>query len=143
MKFFHPLLTLTLALISCAPTVVAPRLEPVSGDALAWSREFTDVLTHYRIGLTRGQVYRYDGADERAFLAAVDGFYLEAPGYCPTVDAYQLAATGTLQMTLAAKDNGVRALIYDLSAKPRFIYAILEGSSAEKLPVTPCRTATR
>ena len=140
----HSSLTaLALLFIACAPAVNAPRFEAVGGEALAWTRDFADVLEYHRISFTAGQLYHYSGNDDKAFLAAVDGFYLEMPGYCPIKDGYHVAPIGALQMTLAAKGSGVRALIYDLSRKPAFTYAILAGSSQQPLPVTPCRTATK
>jgi hypothetical protein len=136
-------IAIILLLVSCAPAVVAPRFEPVAGDALNQSQEFTEILEHYKITLTNGKLYRYDGNDERAFLAAVDAFYLEKPGFCPVVDGYYVTPNGQHQLTLAAQKTNIRAFIYNLSNKPKFEYAVLEGSSLEPLPVTPCRPAAR
>jgi hypothetical protein len=134
---------LFIALMGCAPPAVTFQFTPTTTSPLNLARVFPDVLQYYKIQFSKGTSFEYTGTDERAFLAVVDSFYLEVPGYCPMIDGYHVSSTGFWQMTLAAKDKGVRALIYNLNQKPKFEYAILEGQSLEPLPTRPCSTAKR
>jgi hypothetical protein len=139
------------AFIGCAPQVKAPDAYtvpfPDASPEIANTllKAFTTTLKDLGITLTLEGVkaYRYEGVDDRAFLAATDRFYLDVPGYCPLERAFYYADNKTTLMTLAAKPNSnqVRAFIYDLATRPKLVFAFYFGTSRTPLKIAPCRTA--
>jgi hypothetical protein len=140
------LILLILAFSSCVPAEVKATytfsdLEPAKTTEL--SNVFQPVFQQLGIRIGGGKAFRYEGKDDRAFLATIDRFYLEHPGFCPLQDAFFVAPDQSLYMTLAAKDFEVAAFIYDQSRRPSLIFAYLGGKSIKKIPTIPCRTAVK
>jgi hypothetical protein len=144
------LIIILLAFASCVP--VRDPSNPVDFSPLD-DKAARDLLEPFRnelqargILFKAGQAFRYDGQNERAFLAAVDRFYLERPGFCPLLEnGFLLSSQADTYATLAApltpeNPPRVAALVYDLRAKPRFVFAVYDGSSRTPLEVTRCRT---
>lgn len=137
------LLSLTVTLTGCAtrvtPTYTFQSLESARG--LILIEPFRTVLNDLEIRIESGQAFRYDGDDDRAFLAAADAFYTTSPGFCPLREqAFHFLETQAVFMTIAAKELQVRVFVYDRTERPKLEYAYLNGSSTKKLEVTPCRT---
>jgi hypothetical protein len=136
------LVFLLAGLMSCVPSQV--KYDYVSlpqSQVQELSAPFLKDLSKVGVKLETGAAYRYDGSDDRAFLATIDRFYLENPGFCPVENGFFFLEDRQLYLTLAAKDLQVRAFIYDQSLRPKLIFAFINASSATKLPVTPCQTA--
>jgi hypothetical protein len=139
------ILSLAVAFIGCAP-----RGAPIytfqsleTARALALIEPFRAVLKDLEIRVEGGRAFRYDGDDDRAFLAAADAFYMESPGFCPLRDgAFHFLEGRAVFMTIAAKELQVRVFVYDRTERPKLEYTYLNGSSMKKLEVTPCRTAS-
>jgi hypothetical protein len=133
---------LMVGLMSCIPSQVKYEyINLPQSQVQALSAPFVNDLTKAGIKLETGSAYRYDGSDDRAFLATIDRFYLENPGFCPVENGFFFLEDRQLYLTLAAKDFQVRAFIYDQSLRPKLLFAFINASSATKLPVTPCQTA--
>ena len=100
--------------------------------------------TGVTLSTENAKAFRYDGTADTAFLAAIDRFYLENPGYCPLEKAFYYAENKTTLMTLAAKPNTtlIKAFIYDLASRPKFVFTYLSGSSRTPQKTAPCRATT-
>jgi hypothetical protein len=137
-----------LLLVGCAPRTVPDAysvvfLETAPSVASELSLPFAQVLASLEIRLDSGTAFRYEGADNNAFLAAIDRFYLENPGFCPLEKAFYSAENKTTLMTLAAKPNTtqIRAFIYDLASRPKLSFAYFVGLSRTVQKTAPCRSA--
>ena len=144
MKYLIVLLVLVIN--SCVPVEVKADyvfsdLEPAKATEL--STVFQPVFKQLGIRIGTGKAFRYEGKDDRAFLATIDRFYLEHPGFCPLQNAFFAAPDQSLFMTLAAKDLEIAAFVYDQSRRPNLVFAYLDGKSTKKIPTVPCKTATR
>jgi hypothetical protein len=136
-----------LLLVGCAPRTAPDALSvvfvaaPVSL-ANELSLPFAQTLATLDIRLEQGTAFRYEGADNNAFLAAIDRFYLENPGFCPLEKAFFYADNKTTLLTLAAKPNTtqIRAFIYDLAGRPKLSFAYFVGSSRSVQKTAPCRS---
>jgi hypothetical protein len=138
-------------LAGCAPQVKPPDAYSVPFQdaspevATALAKGFSQTLKDLGVTLMLegAKAYRYEGVDDRAFLAATDRFYLDAPGHCPLERAFYYADNKTTLMTLAAKPNSnqVRAFIYDLAVRPKLVFAFYSATSRAPLKTVPCRTA--
>ncbi len=140
MKRLNLLWVCIVCLMACAPAV-SITFQPQVNNPLTQKMivAFKAVFTYYQLQVKEQASYQYDGTDERAFLLAIDQFYLANPGFCPMNDGFHVNADGTLQMTLAAKKEQVIAFIYDLRNKPKFVYVIVSGISQIEPPTRPCR----
>jgi hypothetical protein len=125
--------------VACAPAVNLTFQTQSGTQAQQMVGSFKDVFSYYQVQIKEQMAYRYDGNDERAFLLAIDQFYLANPGFCPMVDGFHVSSDGTLQLTMAAKKEQVTALIYDLRNKPKFEYTIASGISQTTPATRPCR----
>jgi hypothetical protein len=136
---------LLVSLMSCVPAVLQYKFNSLDENkAREMVASFIPQLKAIGIQLEdRGTAYQYQGSDERAFLAVVDKFYLEHPGFCPLRDAFFIAPEQNLYMTVAGKELEVAAFIYDQSQKPNLTFAFFNGKSTKKIPTIPCKTATR
>jgi hypothetical protein len=134
-----------LFLASCVPAVLQYKFNSLDENkAREMATSFIPQLKAIGVQLEdRGTAFQYQGIDERAFLAVVDKFYLEHPGFCPLQDAFFIAPEQNLYMTVAAKELEVAAFIYDQSQKPNLTFAFFNGKSSKKIPTIPCKTATK
>jgi hypothetical protein len=133
---------------ACAPKAVpnaysVPFQSLPSTEAVMLSEPFQATLTSLGIvlNISESKVFRYEGTDDRSFLAAVDRFYLESPGFCPLEKAFYPGANN-ISMTLAAKSGTtqVRAFMYNLSTRPKLVFAYIFGTSRNPLKTAPCHT---
>jgi hypothetical protein len=142
----HALVALLLvSLMSCIPAVVQYKFNSLDEiKARDMVASFIPQLKAIGVQLEdRGAAYQYQGSDERAFLAVVDKFYLEHPGFCPLQDAFFIALEQNLYMTVAGKNLEIAAFIYDQSQKPNLTFAFFNGKSTKKISTVPCKTATK
>jgi hypothetical protein len=136
---------------ACAPRAATPDpfsvpfTEAAPEIALQLLQPFGNTLRDLSITLVLegAKTYRYDGSNDTAFLAAIDRFYLENPSYCPLEKAFYYAENKTTLMTIAAKPNTtlIKAFIYDLASRPKFVFAYVSGSSKTPQKTAPCRSA--
>lgn len=131
---------------ACAPAVTSANFEyaPLSATtAQAMVQGFAPTLEGLAINLERGSetALRYAGSDQQAFLAIIDRFYQQNPGFCPLErGGFHSDTSGKVFLTIAAKGLEVRGFVYDLSARPRIDFALFAGSSAVVLKTQACRT---
>ena len=99
-----------LAFVSaCAPAVTSANFEyaPLSATtAQAMVRGFAPTLEGLAINLERGSetALRYAGSDQQAFLAIIDRFYQQNPGFCPLErGGFHSDTSGKVFLTIAAK----------------------------------------
>ncbi len=137
-------------LAACAPQTAPspysiPFVETSTETATTLLLAFKNTLRTLEITLDTqtAKAYKYEGTNDKAFLAAIDRFYLENPGFCPLEKAFYYADNKTTLMTLAAKPNTteIRAFIYDLAQRPKLSFAFYQGNSKTPLKTAPCRQA--
>jgi hypothetical protein len=151
--------TLALGLAACAPARQGPPVRPEftfnpqsETVTAALSQAFKSPLYDARIRLGKGKSFKYEGTDQRAFLAMIDRFYLEHPGFCPVENAFLFDQEHQVYLSLAAhpgtgigaaspEAREVRVLVYDQSQQPQLTFAFFEGLSTNPITASPCRTS--
>jgi hypothetical protein len=104
-------LSMLLLSSACVPRAAAP--DPYTVPFIEATSEVTNQLlepftsTLSSLGITvspeTAKAYRYEGNNDTAFLAAIDRFYLENPGFCPLEKAFYYADNKTTLITLFTK----------------------------------------
>jgi hypothetical protein len=151
--------TLALGLAACAPAKQGPPLRPEftfnpqsETITAALGQAFKAPLSEARVRLGTGKSFKYEGTDQRAFLAMIDRFYLEHPGFCPVENAFLFDQEHQLYLSLAAhpgtgigaaspEAREVRVLVYDQSQQPQLTFAFFEALSTNPITASPCRTS--
>ena len=87
--------------------------------------------------------FRYDGQDGRVQDRVVENFQAkygaEDKGFCELRERYR-SPDGEHVLVLATNDElEVRGVVYDLSRRPRLVYAYFEGRVFSPLPTKRCR----
>jgi hypothetical protein len=151
--------TLALGLAACAPAKQAAPVRPEfsfnpQSETIteALGQVFKAPLAEDRVRLGKGKSFKYEGTDQRAFLAMIDRFYLEHPGFCPVENAFLFDQEHQVYLSLAAhpgtgigavspEAREVRVLVYDQSQQPQLTFAFFEGLSTSAVTANPCRTS--
>jgi hypothetical protein len=151
MKSWWQFVFLLILLAACAPRTVEtpppPPLEvtPLGRDAfVALVNPFATTLGELGVAQYDSySVYRYDGAENDAFIRATNEFYLRNPGFCPLVNnAFFAADNGVQFMTLAGNNtNELRGFLYDQSQRPRLTYAYFAVRGNGRFQAIVCETA--